>query len=155
MIEHKAVNADAMLELMDSGKVTRRDVDAMMKICFTYAKTYKHTKTIFGFNLSNPNDINYKENLLKCWYSLKQRFAPEVKEGSTLLSRRIGYYLSIDEISPESLGAGAIGNMATLFTNLINHSCYANVQRVIVNHQSILYVTRSIKAGEQLFCNFR
>lgn len=157
MVEYKPLpsgDLDALAELARSGEVTRDDAKLMLQYCNRYKSPCKSPKTIFDFDLSDPNAADYKKNLIKCWFSLKHRIAPNTDDGTDFVTDHVGEYFSIDEIAPDGHGTAPIGIIMFLLCNQINHGCYSNVKSVIVNNQSVLYVTRPIKAGEQLFYNF-
>jgi hypothetical protein len=116
---------------------------------------FKSTKSIFDFDLSDLSSADGKKNLLVCWFALMHKFYPDDEDaGTKIITNHVGEYVSVDEISKKGHGMAAVGTACSLLCNTINHACYSNVQKVLVNNQLIMYVTRPIKEGDQLFYNF-
>ena len=139
-------------------------------------------KTVFDFDLSNPNDPMYKKNLLLAVLGLSRTVGsivevmssliihPSSSERVNLLSKCASKYLGIwatdafhmHEDMREMSGPGVgmydfsetIGSGIFPFMSLLNHSCYPNVNHVTVDNKYVLTVTRPIKAGEQIFVSY-
>lgn len=145
MVEYNTGSTEELMKVMALKKE--------IKFC---EKGYRHPikKTLFDFDLSNPKDRDYKKNLLKCWYSLNHEIDPQTRHVSAQNSC-LGVFktFTIESVSSDH-GHAMYGMAAFLFQNIINHSCYSNVLEVHFNGQQILYVTRPIKAGEQIFYNY-
>ena len=131
-------------------------------------------KTVFDFDLSNPDDPMYEKNLLIAVNSLStvvevefeglsstethiKLEEQEFKTKSALKYLRIWCtnafeMLILFESSTEK--AGMYGSGVFPFMSLLNHSCYPNVDTVAVDNKFVLTVTRPIKAGEQIFITY-
>lgn len=152
MVESTTMNCDELLDFFANPNLEELE---KTKKYFDQYISFESKKTIFDFDLSDPSAVDYKENLLECWFALKHKITSDVDvEGSKLIVDHISFDWNIEEIGPKGHGIGFAGWLCFLFCNMFNHSCYSNVKGVLVNHQLVLYVTRPIKAGEQLLYNF-
>ena len=137
-------------------------------------------KTVFDFDLSRTDDSSYdknrliaicslmqrdsedaisKENLSKiCWIDAAQRTA----EDSDFLLRfanRIARISAMNAINVEEKfwpeDEHIYGVAMFPFSSLISHSCIPNLHRMCVDNKLVLIVAHPIKAGEQVFINYR
>jgi hypothetical protein len=121
-------------------------------------------KTIFDYDLSNPEDPEYRKNLMTCLLSLQPKANHRVDENSKIIFNHVSkktanhilsiipnncsgtYYLD-GEVSVPFVA----GSKISLFKSLINHSCLRNIQMVSINEKTAVVVMNPIKAGEQIF----
>ena len=145
------------------------DCDTMYELLMNDMK-----KTVFDFDLSNPDDPMHKKNLLIAVNSLSTEVEveglnsaeihPKYTERETecalkylLIWATNGYYMQ--ENTHAILGSRAdkyefgeiIGSGMFPFLSLLNHSCCPNVKNITVDNKFVLVVSRPIKAGEQIF----
>jgi SET and MYND domain-containing protein 4 len=125
----------------------------------------KFDKSVFDFDLSDPNDPEYGLNMIMCMLSFKGSHElcgiPEmiagrapptsVTKGNEQLYRFMAHALTIMDLNAKCIAYGSIG---TAFGNLLNHSCVPNVSRVQLDSKVLLYVLKPVKAGEQLFDSY-
>lgn len=120
----------------------------------------REQKTVFDFDLLNPEAADYEEKILKIVNSLPRRSGNQPSSGeprslnqhfTEVLNCKsdLIYELPYGESSREAFGGGILA-----FSSLLNHSCYPNVTHVAVEGKVVLIVTRPIKAGEQIFMSF-
>ena len=123
-------------------------------------------KTIFDFDFSNPNDPEYKKNLITCLLSLSTN--DRVIDNSCHIrdyvsEKAVQHILSILNLNKKNSfylvnGNGSkeliIGHHITLFESLMNHSCYGNVICMNLDNKVITVVYKAIKKGEQIFVNY-
>jgi hypothetical protein len=129
--------------------------------------------TFFDFDFSNKKDPDYMKNKMKCLMTLANQlpypkniedYMTIEKEGDLMTQF---FYLSRAKILVNSYQDNITeygkkgdrylahaGAMVFAFQPYINHACRSNVDNVIVNNRSILYVTKSINAGDQLFYSY-
>lgn len=141
-------------------------------------------KTVLDFNLNDPNDPDYKKNMLFCLYSLsKQVHKEEKKKLMDIYSHLVLNTPPINEsqrseeeieflmdfIPGQSMIYDtnayelkeytkkediAVGGAVFPFSSLFNHSCMPNAKRFIVNNKIAIMAARPIKAGEQIFVSY-
>lgn len=129
-------------------------------------------KTIFDFDLSNPDDPSYEKKMLIALNGLdkharsheiceadpkallnippineKPRNAAEREQLMKFIRSQAQIYLSNFSIFPNHDGI-------FLLKGLLNHSCAPNVESVKIDEKSVLIVTRPIEAGKELFCAY-
>lgn len=132
--------------------------------------------TYFDFDMSDKNHPKYKENLMKCFLSLKTKFAvtftkfplipptPKTTKGKSqivdlinhlrdivqknLLDIKYTNYTFAEQVCPEVVHDGF--QISCIFW-YFNHSCMSNVIPTFVDNKTAIIVTKPIKAGEQLF----
>lgn len=126
--------------------------------------------SIFDFDFSNKNDPDYKKNQLKCVVSWASKLPDDLESSNATIEDHSStedfinvrqkilansYENCIVEYAKDGCRHSIkAGDMVFAFLPLINHACYSNVENVIINNRSILYVTKNIKAGEQLFYSY-
>ena len=141
------------------------DLDSMVGLLADDSK-----KTVFDFDLSDPDDPMYKKNLLIAFNGLKATADAEVKEIASqstefgelsteipLKLRRIFNTNAYDMSAVCGKGVGKpekYGEGIFPFLSLLNHSCYPNVTHITVDNKFVLTVSRPIKAGEQIFITY-
>lgn len=119
-------------------------------------------KTIFDYDWSKMTDLQQKETLFKCLISLNDDFSiaatdcAQNAQGNQLvidaverlhrISSKFGVLLQAQGPFKNVQEGLAVFNFATMF----KHSCQANIKFVTKQHEQVLYVARSIKAGEEL-----
>jgi hypothetical protein len=124
-------------------------------------------KTIFDYDLSDPEDPDYRKKLMMCFLSLQARDGHEVEEATceifNFVSKKTATYLMSLQISnskehyyqEEYLGLSrSDGVYVSLFRSLINHSCLKNVNFISIGNKNVAVVIRPIKAGEQIFDSY-
>lgn len=145
-------------------------------------------RTVFDFDLSNPDDLSYKKNLLLAVNSLimsctdwgtipfnrmlkRPEFASLWKTTDerdfilqTLTNQLHIFYSNqyqLKEHAREILSHGirfvndaCIGSGLYPFSSLLNHSCDANIKRVGVDNKMVLYASKPVAAGNQLFISY-
>ncbi|KAL7037596.1 hypothetical protein ACKWTF_009295 [Chironomus riparius] len=122
-------------------------------------------KTIFDYDFSNADDPKNKENLVKCFLSLKSLKNYNIGNfccsqshlsekalhhilGIRKLNQQLTYYSDIDHSFIKS------GNSISVFVSLLNHSCVPNVNSFSVDNKVSVVVLKPIKTGEQLFRSY-
>lgn len=140
-------------------------------------------KTVFDFDLSDPEEPEYERNLLIAFQSLsKGRNLPKIsntekfkiptmseKPRSAEEDKVLHEYLidierickintcnifTLENLSFEQINrfcSKNVGYGIYPFMSLLNHSCYPNVNRVVVDGKAVLIVARPIASGDQLF----
>jgi hypothetical protein len=114
--------------------------------------------------LSNPEDPEYKKNLAMCFLSLSSKKNHLERDDCYKINDYVSkktakhllgiYYLNVFE---GGFFSEVNGNEKCNFFNisllqsLINHRCLSNVISVCFQNKIVTFVTRPIKAGEQLF----
>jgi SET and MYND domain-containing protein 4 len=135
--------------------------------------------TVFNFDLSDENDVDYEKNRLRCLLSLTSNIEIESRDfklifnschthlkkiwktHSTFITSLIERLMKIEilnfhsikgsSLSKKKTYRAALGDGAFIFCSLVNHSCVPNVMRVVVDGNMVMIVERPIKQGEQLF----
>ena len=135
-------------------------------------------KTVFDFDLSDPDDPMYQKNLLVAINSLSKNFknktfdlsaqhavldVPPINQKVRSKKKNLNLMRSIVDQKQiwETNGIGcympvAVTNVTALlaFGSLFNHSCFSNVELVTIDNKVVFYVARPITSGEQLFINY-
>ena len=136
-------------------------------------------KTVFDFDLSDPDDPMYQKNLLVAINSLSMNFKHPIyhPKDRDLVSKTnkntikkitdlklifktngieikkplkfAKYYSRGDLARTQSYGTALLP-----FGSLFNHSCFPNVKTVAIDNKVVFYVGRPIAAGAQLFINY-
>lgn len=132
----------------------------------------KLDKTIFDFDFSNKSDPDYLKNKMICLMSLANKLPfPKDFEDFKVIDednpRTQDFYNARTKIlancyrnNTTEYGKNGdrylvnAGGMVYAFLPLINHACYSNVDNVIISNRSVLFVTKPIKAGDQLFYSY-
>lgn len=120
-------------------------------------------KTIFDFDFSNLEAPEYDKNLTMCFLSLSSKKDHSVNNGSCNIYKYVSNKTANHILSLPSLNLAenmyhcgkldSQGNASiSLFRALINHSCLPNVFFISIENKIVGFVTKKIKAGEQLFC---
>ena len=123
------------------------------------------TKTIFDYDFSNPEDPDYKNNLMICFLSLTTNEHHEYGHCSDIFNylcdeaaQRI---LSIFNLNRKKSYVFVnrneyleVGCHISLFASLINHSCLNNAFTVLVDNKIATVIQHPVKAGEQIFFNY-
>lgn len=130
-----------------------------------------HTKTVFDFDFSNPDDENYAKYRFESMLGLSQEnFWPDIgnlpdahkmRKGVEYLNH-VGGVLNINRMPTfhaksyrESLTLYKRHVSAILiFGSLINHSCDPNVDFIPVDGKVAFVVRKPIKANEQIFISY-
>lgn len=137
-------------------------------------------RSIFDFDVSNPNDPETRRNLLKCAAALKENpfnssatskhletATEQILEGLTssnepartveIIRNFVLRYTRINVCNAMGIEQkdGKHANILFVFSSLINHSCDPNVQVVNVDGSIAMVVIKPIKAGDQLFICYR
>jgi hypothetical protein len=116
-------------------------------------------KTIFDFDLSDPNDPEYKQKLMTCLLSLStnsdlvkdtchiREYVSEKTAQHILsifnLNRKDSNY--IFEVLDEN-----VGFHISLFASLINHSCYSNAFCITLDNKVFTIIHKPVRRGEQI-----
>lgn len=126
-------------------------------------------KTIFDFDLSNPDDPDYDKNLLialnglwrKNWQYMNKSGPddllniPPINEKPRTVEERqqlLKIILDQNRICSSNLTLFERSHYGIfLFKSLLNHACSPNIECVRYDEKAVLFVTRPIKAGGQLF----
>jgi tetratricopeptide (TPR) repeat protein len=121
-------------------------------------------KTIFDYDFSNADDPKNKENLVKCFLSLK---STDYMIGNFCLSQShlpkeiLHHILGIRHLNQQFTYYSDIGNSfaidgksISVFVGLLNHSCLPNVNSFSIDNKVSVVVLKPIKAGEQLFRSY-
>jgi hypothetical protein len=121
-------------------------------------------KTIFDFDLSDPNDPEYKKKLMICLLSLSKN-DDRVKDTCHIreyvsdktaqhilsiikLNRKHSDYrfiLSKDDAKDEN-----VGFHICLFASLINHACFSNALCINLDNKVFTIIHKPVKRGEQI-----
>lgn len=129
--------------------------------------------TVFDFDLSNPDDPNYRANMIKCILSLKLfnikfvinaktlQVTPVVKQagkGNSLIEIFLLHLVKTCELRAEMTVNDSHEMPATMNSNAfqcyLNHHCEPNVFVIQSDVMCMICVQKSIKAGEQLFRHY-
>ena len=123
-------------------------------------------KTIFDYDWTDPNDPDYKKNLMTCLLSLSTNDRP-IEDSCDIRKyvseKTVQHLLSIihmnHKTSPYLVNEANemgwnVGHYISLFVSLINHSCYSNVFSTNLNEKVFTVVFKAIKKGEQIFLNY-
>jgi len=121
-------------------------------------------KTIFDFDLCNSEDPVHDKNLPMCFLSLSSKKDHSVSDGSCNIYKYVSNKTANHVLSLVPLNlvdnlyfSGRLydpdndAENISLFRSLINHSCLPNVFFVSIENKIVGFVTKPIKAGEQLF----
>jgi hypothetical protein len=127
----------------------------------------KWKKTVFDYDFGDRNASDYNLKALK---SILSYYAPldykankkcnweeeveKVTKGNAVLKdflEHMGVVWGTSVMSIINSEYGSQQYRFHMFSPLINYSCFPNINRVITDARIILYVTRPIKPGEQLF----
>lgn len=134
------------------------------------------SKTVFDFDLSNPDDPAYEKNLLIAINSLAKapnddefemitEYAmtvcdeePRTGKEKEVLRKILSNHARLAHLNLYSIfdpkSSSYIGKALFPFMSLFNHSCDANVARFSIDDKMALIVARPIKAGEQIFITY-
>ena len=118
-------------------------------------------KTIFDFDFTNPEDPDYKRNLMTCLLSLSTNdrlINDNCHIRDYISGKAVQHILSIYSLNRKncvcidrsSIGL-AFGQYVALFASLINHSYFGNVYCVDLDNKVVTIACKSIKKGEQIF----
>ncbi|XP_070496177.1 N-lysine methyltransferase SMYD2-B-like [Chironomus tepperi] len=120
-------------------------------------------KTIFDFDLSDPQHPEYRKNLMTCVLSLQPKANHHVNEDKVIFNhvskKTANHILSIVPnncsgtyyLDGEPSVPIVAGSKISLFKALINHSCVRNIQMVGIDDKIAIVVMKPVKAGEQIF----
>jgi hypothetical protein len=118
-------------------------------------------KTIFDYDLNNPEDPEYKKNMVMCLLSLStndRQIEFDCKIRKKISKKAAEHILSIYNLNfwlpLLDNGAGHSFNCGTqlpLFTSLINYSCVRNAFAFLADNKQVTVIQKPIKAGEQIF----
>ena len=133
------------------------------------ASTEDLNKTIFDFDWNNPDDPNYKKNLMTCLLSLStndrrisgSRYIREFVSEKTV--QHIQSIYNLNHVRSDCKFGHDIedvdcrifyGYDISLFASLINHSCYVNAFAVNLDNKVMTVINKPIKKGEQIFIKY-
>jgi hypothetical protein len=118
-------------------------------------------KTIFDYDLTNPEDPEYKKNMVMCLLSLctndrqiefdckiRKKISKKAAEHILSIYNLNFYYPQIDNGESHNFVCGI---QLPLFTNLINYSCVRNAYSFLADNKQVTVIQKPIKAGEQIF----
>lgn len=121
----------------------------------------KLDKTVFDYDWNTLNEADYNRNLAICFLSFSDSYSlapvlnygyeepPEqLTKGNKYILDLIKHACGLMSINSKCIRYGALG---LSFGNLFNHSCMPNIQRVQIENKVAFYVSKPVKAGEQLF----
>lgn len=122
----------------------------------------KLNKSVFDYDWNALDEAEYNRNLAICFLSFTDSFAlqPKMKKwsyveppqhlakGNQYILDLIKHACGLMSLNSKCIRYGALG---LAFGNLFNHSCLSNVQRVQIENKVAFYVSKPVKAGEQLF----
>jgi tetratricopeptide (TPR) repeat protein len=122
-------------------------------------------KTIFDYDLSDPEDPDYRKKLMLCFLSLQARHGFKVPEATCEIFKyvskktaRLILNLQISNMKKVSYREMKYlyhdGTQVSLFQSLVNHSCDNNVNFISIDNKNVAFVIRPIKAGEQVFDSY-
>lgn len=128
-------------------------------------------KTIFDFDCNGLSHDEMKRIVFICNSSLLPKtdsmlrkyleatiHIPNIELRTFLVdfvSRLILNYLRNGVKIPSLISKEPDGGMLLPFVSLVNHSCDPNIYACFVEDRCIMFVIRPIRAGEQLFLNYR
>lgn len=139
------------------------------------------SSTIFDFDFSDPRDKSNARNQLKCMMALARKVVVKSKNVSQVfqhhpklieiwakhqefimkfLKRMMQIeILNFHGIKGRSLNRSdpyrsCVGDGGFAFCSLLNHSCCANVMRIVVENRMVIIVERPIQPGEQIFDSY-
>ena len=137
-------------------------------------------KTVFDFDLSRADDPSYDKNRLIAICSFTQSngtdfltketltdvpwidVAPRTAEDSDFLLRfanrinrisGMNAIFIVERLLPENEPTCGVAMLP--FSSLISHSCFSNTHQVSIDNKLILIAKHPIKAGDQIFINYR
>lgn len=132
-------------------------------------------KTVFDFDLSNPDSPDCEKIILKIVNTLLKTDTTASKTSSkmspsSLVMKLNQHFQMISNCNSFQFGeffhekhadgqfyfdfTKVMGGGNFAFGSLFNHSCYPNVVHVVVEGKMIFIVARPIKAGEQIFVTY-
>lgn len=125
-------------------------------------------KTVFDFDLSNPEAADYEKTLLRIVNTLAKTATADASNNPAMgLFHKFHGIAScnsfeLGEFSYEKNADGIFrcnffkrfGSGLFAFSSLFNHSCFPNVHHVMVEGKMVFFVSHPIKAGEQLFATY-
>lgn len=154
--------------IMAFGRVAHGDDLSFMKFVKDY-EVDKDKKTIFDYDLSEPESEDYKKNMLNCVLGLNYRYVSvqskeKVSRGmENFMNHMAGIihmnclgiqYLDLDTIRYPTPKMKTCGASVLAFGSLLNHSCDPNVQRIAIDGKVVFVVCKTIKSNGQLFINY-
>lgn len=135
-------------------------------------------KTFFNFDLSDPSDSSYMQNIIKCILSLDSKPSPSypplssdnaekarvIANGNLLIEKFAKHLTGVfnkngscrayvkrgENISERT----AEGRTVFVLKHYFNHSCVPNIDKIGSDIDWYYYATKPIKAGEQLFIDY-
>lgn len=128
-------------------------------------------KTVFDYDFSDPNDDKFNMKILACISSLMPKEDCGVAEYLNIIltlpngpkkdffvkfiSRVILNYMRNGVKLPGKGTNLPDGGMLLPFVSIVNHSCDPNIFVTFIDTKCVFVVIRCIKAGEQIFDNYR
>jgi hypothetical protein len=123
-------------------------------------------KSIFDYDWTDPNDPEYKRNLMTCLLSLSTN--DHIIDNSCHIrdyvsEKTVQHLLNVFNINNKNsfymvgstISKGMnFGHQISLFESLINHSCFSNVICMNLSNKVFTIVFRAIKEGDQIFVNY-
>ena len=121
-------------------------------------------KTIFDYDLNDPNDPGYKDKLVNCFLSLStNKDCTEYHRciQSYISEKAANHLLSILNLNEKRLifhdgfrNVIDIGHHISLFTSLMNHCCINNAFSFNIGKKVVTILEKPVKAGEQIFFRY-
>lgn len=123
----------------------------------------RERRTVFDFDLSNPEAKDYEKTLFKIVNGMSKLPAAGTETFPTLPVMNLYKHfwditgcnaLRFGECGSYGLRDYELGRAVPAFGSLLNHSCYPNLEHLMVEGKIVFVVTRPTKAGEQLFVTY-
>ncbi|XP_014212940.1 SET and MYND domain-containing protein 4-like [Copidosoma floridanum] len=128
-----AIKKEGLAHILEVASNLKNSEDTRVKK-FPYNNVFRsHTIESMYNLLETENYSNFEESLFDYSYS---------------------HYLPREEVDEASENKN-LGSIITSFCSLFNHNCCNNVERLFTcNTEIVLFTSRSVKKGEQLFINY-
>lgn len=118
-------------------------------------------KTIFDFDLNDPEDPEYKKKMVMCLLSLctndrilefdckiRKKISEKAAEHILSIYNLNFWYARVTNAVSHDFVCGI---QLPLFTSLINFSCVRNAYFFLAENKQVTIIQKPIKAGEQIF----
>ena len=171
-----ACKEDLYLKAFNMNKIASADIKMLSEIAAVFESVQNFdnimqrtdlkelNKTIFDFDFTNPEDPDYKKNLMICLLSLcrnDQSFGECCDIHNYVSEKAAKHVLSIFNLNRKQSNFFVnkseyieVGCHVSLFASLINHSCLNNAFNVLVDNKVVTIMQNRVNAGDQIFFNY-